>query len=132
MVELNLQQCKNRFVDVNYQGDWKHFQALRYEEDGKKCILQGPIIDKLSRNVQEERLLTVAIKDIRFADGTPVICHGLKDAMSHLNGKIGDTRSWVEKDNSYEIQFEGKDLEMISVKHENVRILFELPDELTP
>ena len=37
-----------------------------------------------------------------------------------------------EKDNSYEIQFEGKDLEMISVKHENVRILFELPDELTP
>jgi len=93
--------------------------------------LQGPITDKLSRNVQEERLLTVAVKDIRFfADGTPVICHGLKDAMSHLNGKIGDTRSWVEKDNSYEIQFEDKSLaEPCFVKHENVRILFELPDE---
>ena len=92
--------------------------------------MQGPITDECSSNVQEERSLTVATEDIRFADGTPVTCHGLKDAMSHLNGKIGDVRSWVEKDNSYEIQFEDKSLaEPCFVKHENVRFLFELPDE---
>ena len=138
--ESDLQFQKVRYVDVTRNDKWERFQALRYDESGKKCILQGPITDECSRNVQEERTLTVATEDILFADGTPVICHGLKDAMSHLNGKIGDARCFVEENNTYEVHFEDKSVQLcllyrgatalsVFVKPENLRILFELPDE---
>ena len=56
--------------------------------------------------------------------------------MIHLNGKIGDVqpwrdeeRSWVHEEKIYEVRFQDPDLEPCFVKPENIRILFELPDE---
>ena len=102
------------------------FQALRYEEDGGKCVIQGPIADP--RNIQSEQMLTVASEDIILGHGTPVVCHGLKKA-THLNGKIGDIRSWDEASECFKVHFEDEGLEPCPVKDKFLRILFELPEE---
>ena len=124
--ESDLQRCKVRYVKIKHRQEWEWFQALRYEE---KCVVQGPVLNP--RKVQEEETFTVATKDIRPDLGTPVICHGFGDSLSHLNGKIGDLRSWDEEtdDLYYDIHFEEKDLEPRFVEPENIRIIFELPDE---
>lgn len=88
--------------------------------------MQGPIADP--RNAQEEETLTVDTSDLRFVLGTPVICHGLK-TLTHLNGKIGDLRSWDEANECFKVHFEDKKLVPCLVKDNFLRILFELPDE---
>ena len=60
--------------------------------------------------------------------GTPVICHGLKNAR-HLNGKIGDVMRYDTVACRYEVRFEHKSLRPASVKAANLRILFDLPDK---
>ena len=79
-----------RQVSINVGGKYQHFQALRYEEDGKKYVAQGTITKP--RNIQDEMTITVASKDVFPFIGTPVVCHGLND--SPHNGKIGDLRAW--------------------------------------
>ena len=124
-VASDLQICKVRYVQIKYQNEWKAFQALRYKEDWKKCIVQGPIADP--RNIQDEKTVTIATEDILPDLGTPIVCHGLESAP-HLNGKIGDLRSHDEETDCYEVHFEDKGLAPCSVRRENIRILFELPD----
>jgi hypothetical protein len=68
--------------------------------------------------------LSLPITDVFPGPGTPVVCHGLVDGV-HLNGKIGDTRGFDE--GKFEVHFEEADLEPARIKHENLRILFELP-----
>ena len=47
-----LEKCKERYVLV--LPDNKHFQALRYENDGEICVVSGPITQP--RNVEDERI----------------------------------------------------------------------------
>ena len=126
--ESKLQVFNARYVLVRYQNGWKFFQALRYEGDGKKCIVQGPITKP--RNIETERTITVATEDILPALGTPVVCHGLESAP-HINGKIGYLQSEDEETGCYEVYFEDKGLAPCSVRRKNIRVLFELPHELT-
>eukprot|EP00571_Detonula_confervacea_P002336 CAMPEP_0172332054 /NCGR_PEP_ID=MMETSP1058-20130122/62241_1 /TAXON_ID=83371 /ORGANISM="Detonula confervacea, Strain CCMP 353" /LENGTH=468 /DNA_ID=CAMNT_0013049331 /DNA_START=1091 /DNA_END=2497 /DNA_ORIENTATION=- len=122
--EFNLQDLKARIVASKTQDGWTRFQALRYKEDGEKCVIQGPIAEP--RNIQDEKAVAVASDDILVTLGTPVVCHGLK-ASHHLNGKIGDLRSWDKESQRFEVQFDDKDLKPCLVKQDNIRILFELP-----
>ena len=63
--------------------------ALRYirlcdEEEGKH-VVSGPVSNQ--RKPDEEEIMTVVINDIMIRQGSPVICHRLKNA-AHLNGKV--------------------------------------------
>lgn len=49
--------------------------------------------------------------------------------FSHLNGKIGDIRSWDEASECFKVHFEDEGLEPCPVKDKFLRILFELPEE---
>ena len=124
--ESGLQHCKVWYVKIKSRDESESFQALRYEEDGRKCVVQGPIVTP--RNIQDEITFTVASEDIYLTLGTPVVCHGLKFS-THLNGKIGDLRSWDEASGLFKVHFEDTDLEPCPVKQDFMRILFELPDE---
>ena len=88
--------------------------------------MQGPIAEP--RCFQDEELYTVCVDDIIIKSGTPVICHGLEGTLAHLNGKIGDVRSYEEERDRYEVGFEDKNLQPRLVKQSNIRILFELPN----
>ena len=111
------------------RGRHGNFYALRYVDDGKGCLVQGPIAQP-SRCQDKEKTFTVPTNDIiPHWGGTPVVCHGLKKAV-HLNGKIGDTRSYNQETGRLGVQFEDKRLgkKPFAIKPENLRILFELPD----
>eukprot|EP00579_Thalassiosira_antarctica_P003118 CAMPEP_0201905878 /NCGR_PEP_ID=MMETSP0902-20130614/56732_1 /ASSEMBLY_ACC=CAM_ASM_000551 /TAXON_ID=420261 /ORGANISM="Thalassiosira antarctica, Strain CCMP982" /LENGTH=512 /DNA_ID=CAMNT_0048440001 /DNA_START=63 /DNA_END=1601 /DNA_ORIENTATION=+ len=123
----HLELWTKRYVMVSCQHQWFLFQALRYEEDGKECVVKGPIATP--RNIQDETSFTVATEDIRPTMDSPVICHGL-ESSPHLNGKVGDVRSQDKDTGLYRIHFEDKDLEPCLVNHGNMRILFELPVEM--
>lgn len=123
--EKDLQEYQDRYVHMKAK-EGKQYQALRYEEDGAKCVVQGPVAKP--RKIQDEETLSVAVEDIYPALGTPVICHGLEDNLSYLNGKIGDLRSKSLLD-SYKVHFEDKNnLLPIEIKLGNLRILFDLPE----
>ena len=125
-VESELQKRRERYVFLNHQNEIHLFQALRYEEDGGKCVVQGPIENP--RNIQAEQTFTVPSNDIKFILGTPVICDGLKKA-THLNGKIGDLRSWHEESGCFKVHFDDNNIEPCTVKNEFLQILFDLPEE---
>jgi len=129
LAESLLKQVKMRQVVVVTL-----FQALRYEDDGEKIIVNGP-------HWSEEKEIIFDTKDAIPVLGTPVICHGLIES-NHLNGKIGEIRDikkkrpagrlghmlqYCEKAGRY-VHFEDEGLEPRLVKPENLRILFELPD----
>ena len=137
-VEENLLSVRQRLVVFEYQGELKVFKLLRYEEDGEKCIVQGPMSPESLNNADEHVTLTVATEDVRPQLGSPVVCHGLVEApLNRLNGKIGDVRSRDKEVDSYsslfscsfKVHFEDKDLEPCFLKPENLRILFGLPNE---
>mmetsp|Transcript_7503 Transcript_7503/g.12098 ORF Transcript_7503/g.12098 Transcript_7503/m.12098 type:complete len:90 (+) Transcript_7503:251-520(+) len=69
---------------------------------------------------------TVASNYVFWCEGTPVICHGLKNA-SRLNGEIGDTMAYNYGTGRYGVNFEDKSLKPVAVKKENLRIVFEFP-----
>ena len=84
-------------------------------------------IEDLIYCVQAEQTLTVASDDLGFVIGTPVICDGLKNA-THLNGKIGDLRSWHEESGCFKVHFDGNEIEPCTVKNEFLQILFDFPE----
>eukprot|EP00984_Skeletonema_dohrnii_P029818 scaffold20708_cov118-Skeletonema_dohrnii-CCMP3373.AAC.2 len=84
-----LTSARERKVVVRLEDVSGWFQALRYENEGDECVVQGPIADP--RNDDEEELFSVDSTDIIPFPGTPVVCHGLQKA-AYLNGKVGDVR----------------------------------------
>lgn len=125
-IEEKLPHFQLRIIMMRYKQEWETFQPLRYEQDGKTCVVQGPLKDP--RNPQEEELLTVSIEDMVLLVGTPVICHGLEGSLDHLNGKIGDIRACDGDTGCCEIHFEDEDLGVSFVKPENLQVQFVLPD----
>jgi hypothetical protein len=99
------------------------FEAIGYEDD--QYVVRGP------SEVAEERMQTIRADPtdvILRSDGAPVICHGLQNDDAYLNGKIGDIRSYDETTGWYGVYFEDKAIEPKNVKPQNLRILFDVPD----
>jgi hypothetical protein len=121
-----LELCKERYVIV--LPDDKVFEALRYENDGEICVVQGPITEP--RNIADERMYHVANKLVIPIVGCPVICHGLVSA-SHLNGMLGEVRHFKQDGTGLRlgVYFEKKGVKSALVKPENLRIAFHLPSE---
>jgi hypothetical protein len=120
-MEHNLAQNKIQFVTLRIIG--LEFQAIGYENN--KYVLRGPI------GVPEEMKETLRVDRtyvILESNGTPVVCNGLKNNAAFLNGKIGDIRSFDESTGRYGVYFEDESIKPKSVKPQNLRILFELPD----
>ena len=125
-----LRHVKERYVWVEHEGESKSFQALRYEEGGETCVIQGPIAEP--RIVGDEKSLIATSKGILFAPGTPVVCCGFRLQQTiHLNGKIGDLRSdSCKKSDTYKVYFEDGCLqETCFVERNNIRILFDVHGE---
>jgi hypothetical protein len=120
--EHYLELCSEYRVGVPKTYGSLCFQALRYEENGNTCIVQGPIEDP--RRVSNEMTLRVASNDILPLKGCPVVCHGLVKA-SHLNGKVGDRGH--RRGDRIEVHFEDKSHKSALVKPENLRIAFDVP-----
>ena len=145
MADKGLRKIKSRYVYVMPDNvpprscdDWKdEFLALRYENDGKICVLSGPI----TRPRREEREKTFRVSSYLIVPNNecPIICHGLVGA-SHLNGKLGFVRN-VRRNETvigapavtdcilFVVNFEDMSLKPKLVKPVNVRIAFELPSE---
>ena len=122
-----LQQCKVRYVNVVIKSPLigvQAFQALRYEQGGGKCVVQGPIAQP--RNIRVEKIFTVPSAHIIFGSGTPVICHGLK-TLSHR--KIGNLQPRDEGSGLYYVRFEDKDIDPRPLKQVFMQLLFDLPEE---
>jgi hypothetical protein len=121
-----LETCKERFVWV--LPEKQQFQALRYENDGEICVVQGPVTKPRCKD--EEREHHVQSNLIVPAVHCPVICHGLVSA-SHLNGELGVARDVKENETGIRlaVHFEKKGAKSALVKTENLRIVFKLPDE---
>ena len=124
-----LQQVKVREVEfVTSLGDNHSYQALRYENNGEKIVVQGPLSSD-ERELDEEKTMTINSKDAIPHPGTPVVC---VNSMSDLNGKIGVVRDYYSHDDiTCEIHFEEEGLNPTEVKCENLRILFDLPEKET-
>ena len=130
-IEVSLRSVNERIVMVKHKGlGLGIFQALRYEDDGNKYVVKGPISMTGPRNFDEEETLTIESKEIiGFAPGTPVICNGLKLA-SVLNNKIGYVLGWSEfRSDIVRVRFEDKEQGTARIRAKFLRILFELPDE---
>ena len=95
------------------------YLALRYEDDGKKCIVEGPT------DSDTKQTLTVDSSDIIYTIGVPVTIYGLVKA-SHLNGKEGEVRSFDEEKQRHEVLFEDESLKPCLVKPTNLRISFDV------
>ena len=136
-----LRNCKRRFIykaTPQYSdGNALQYLALRYENDGKVCIISGPItqsrFDEEEITIDEGQTCGIESALVIPAVGCPVICHGLVNA-SHLNGKLGDVRSIISSDKGGGIDelrlgvyFEDKSLKSAAVKPANLRIAFVLP-----
>ncbi|KAL7528114.1 hypothetical protein ACHAWF_002443 [Thalassiosira exigua] len=118
-----LEICKKRFVkipsmDTGDKVDW--YQALRFEEDGEMCVVQGPLAT--ARNMKTHK---VGFNEIILTPGTPVSC---KTAANDPDGKVGEVQDWDGENSVYEVHFEDKELDPCLVKHELLKILFELPE----
>ena len=129
-VALSLKQLQGRYVCINIDiGSEMPYQALRYENDGKSCVIQGPVPSNVyePRNVDDEKTFSVPTALICFPLGTPVMLHGLKKA-AHLNGEIGDVREFCQSTDRCVVHLEDKGLKPVKVKPENLRIVFDLVD----
>jgi hypothetical protein len=120
-----LKKCKQRLVSVF--PDAKKFQALRYENDGEICVVQGPITEP--RDIEVKRTYRVKSHLVYPGIGCPVICHGLVSA-SQLNGELGEVRGVKESETGIRLAVHFKKKKSALVKPENLRITFELPDEM--
>ncbi|KAL7549008.1 hypothetical protein ACHAWF_012274 [Thalassiosira exigua] len=121
-----LQYCKVRLVSIPSMNegdkvDW--YKEIHYEEDGKICVVQGPT--EISRNIAKEKTFKVGANEIILARGTPVIC---KTTANGADGKVGEARDWDDVKSVYEVHFEDKGLDPCWMKHELLKILFELPE----
>ena len=127
-IEANamLKKCMGRYVYVMPEN--KHFQALRYENDGQICVIMGPIANP--RQEEEESVFHVASDLVLPGNGCPVICHGLVNS-SHLNGELGLVSGSRNNKTGTRLlmNFEKKDIKPALIKLLNLRIAFELPSE---
>ena len=78
------------------EGD-RIFEALRYENDGEMCVVEGPFLADGTRNRSEDRTLTVPSTDIIPAPGMPVICIGLEGGEAHLMANMEKRELFLEK-----------------------------------
>ena len=67
--------------------------------------------------------------DLEFVRGTPAVCHRLTDSHTHLNGKLGELHDYDADTCQYTIHFEDETLYPITVKAENIRVVFDLPEK---
>ena len=126
-IEFGQKLNRVRLVEMSTDDSINKYEAGGYsDEEEKYVVIRGPLSNP--RIWDEEQIMTVAINDIIYLPGTAVICHGLKNA-AHLNGKIGDIRSRDNSTGRFMVRFEDKSLKSALVKPENLRIVFELPDE---
>ena len=124
-IETTLAKCKARLVILE---EGEVFQALRYEDSGDKCVVQGPVKKNSHYEGRSKgAVYTVDSSSLLIANGTPIVCQGLVKG-AHLNGKLADVRSFDEVKERYTIHFEDTKLKPVAVKKENVRIVFDLPD----
>ena len=110
------------FEALQYDADEDAYvlmKARRLEADGQVNVLREP-------TNEDGQTFLVGANDIICHDGTPVVCHGLINA-SHLNGKIGDAREYNFDTDRYAVHFDDMNLKPVSVRRENLRIVFELP-----
>jgi len=121
------ERCKSREVGIKLANVIREWQVLGFEEDEEKYVIKGPIMHPRVEN--EELTIRVPINELIMLQGTPVTCHGLKNA-AHLNGKIGDVKSpYEEKVGRYVVRFEDKTIKPALVKPENLRIILDLSGE---
>jgi hypothetical protein len=115
--------------------DEKPFLALRYENDGEICVVQGPICKP--RNMEDERIYHIANNLLIPQRRCPVICCGLVDWSPHLNGEFGVVRELGDvtglKNNDIIgtlclVHFEKKGVKSNWIKPESLRIAFEFPN----
>ncbi|KAL9186608.1 hypothetical protein ACHAXT_005846 [Thalassiosira profunda] len=126
-VEEALHFTKARYVEVcdSSGGSLGLFQALRYNEsEGReKCVVRGPISEP--RSVDSESTISVPVDRVSHSTackcgvglGNPVVCRGLKHE-AHLNGKIGDVKSYDELSGCFYVQFEDSAIGLRLVKKE--------------
>ena len=95
-----------------------HFcEAVMYEKGSDSYI------------VLQYKAFSVSSSKVVVPNGTPVICHSMTGQEKHLNGKIGDVRSWNMETECYEVHFEDKSIaEPHMVPCKDIRIVFDLPD----
>ena len=126
-IEFGQKLNRVRLVEMSTDDSIQKYEAGGYSDEEEKYVaIRGPLSNP--RIWDEEQIKTVAINDIIYLPGTAVVCHGLKNA-AHLNGKIGDVRSRDTSNGRFKVRFEDKSLKSALVKPENLRIVFELPDE---
>jgi hypothetical protein len=119
-----LEECKERYVAVSPERYL--YQALQYKNDGKMCIVKGPISEPRREN--DERIHRVNSNLIVPIKSMPVICRGLVNAR--LNGEFGEVRDIKQGSTTrLEVHFEKKGEKSALVKPENLRIAFDLPSE---
>lgn len=122
-----LERYRRRYVFVRgHRGS--HFQALRYEDNERKVVVQGPIAKP--RNMEEETQMTVHVDMQRPALGVPVKMYGLEGDESHLNGKIANVKSREKGARKYLVHFIEKGLEPCLIGPRNMKIMFQLPREV--
>ena len=129
MVNLLWQSFKPQYVYFEQQ----LYYALRYENDGKNIVVQGPIPEDTEvltepKNFGDEKTFAVPNGDVYFSLGSIVMLHGLKKG-AHLNGEIGDIRNHCQLSGRWVVHLEGNTSKPVKVKQENLRIVFDLPDQ---
>ena len=120
--EQMLYQCRMRKVLSRKGGgyDISPYQLLRYEGDRNEICVLRPFKPQANTFTMESKYLSLL-------PGTPVVCHSLVKAM-HLNGKMGDIRSIDPKTERYRVYFEDQELSPVSVKLDNILVVFNLTD----
>lgn len=128
---------------------FKEFQLLRYDEDEDVFIMMGPV--KNPREVVEEVEYRFPWDQVIPKLGWPVVCHGLQSSP-HLNGELGEVKHFYNAKTKLFIEpklilltficerqwframvhFMDKSLQPVTVKLENLRIVFDLPDRVQP
>ena len=109
-----------KWINNDYEYCENYF-VLRISDDDEDYVILKPKTD-------EEK--TIAIDGgYMILPGTPVVCHGLKSA-AHLNGKLGEVGSFNKSNGRQMMRFEDKSIDPVWVKVANLRIVFDLPDEL--
>lgn len=115
--------CRQRPVMLEIDGDTVEFLAQHYDDDRNEYLLWS-----LARNPWEEQTsLYVPIDDAILLPGLPVVCCGLKSS-AHLNGSIGEAYFLYNSTGRYKVCFEDKSKKAVSVRPQNLRILFEIGD----
>ena len=109
-----------KWINEDYEHAENYF-VLRISDDGENYVILKP------KSYEEK---TIAIDGAyMILPGTPVVCRGLKSA-AHLNGKLGEVGSFNKSNGRQMMRFEDKSVDPVWVKVANLRIVFDLPDEL--